>query len=153
MIVYQRVFFDGKDEKLIRTLEKEQLTMKVRNLHCTFNYRPSDNDVFDDIVGEEIELMLVGYGCDGNNSGFEVKIPEEMLEYYKNYYGDEIVTPHITTSIAKVENAFDTKDLDFEPFPEPYIIKGKYGYFIGGRSNSFISFEPQIDIKRIRKRK
>ena len=153
MVVYQGIFFEEETEDFIRSLEKNKLPIKVRNLHCTLKIHPNNSEVFDDIVGEEVEVLLKGYGCDGKNSGFEVVLPDYVKEYYMNYdESGELKTPHIKTSLIKDAGAMDVKNMDFEPLSEPYVIKGRFGYCIGGRSNTFLSFFPQIDLQKARKR-
>ena len=54
--------------------------------------QPSDygskDELFNDIVGTEVNVLIIGYACDGQNSGFLIKIPEEYMEYYLNYDED-----------------------------------------------------------------
>ena len=155
MLVYEGIFFDKDTSDIIRLIEKEKLEKKVKNLHCTFKFHPKDDEIFDELVGKEIEIALVGYGCDGNNSGFQVELPEYIKDYYINYEEDNpesLKVPHITTSLAEGAKAVDTKNLDFEPLPKKCIIKGRFGYFIAGRSNSFVSYEPQLEKSKVRKR-
>ena len=50
--------------------------------------------------------ILLGYGCDGKNSGFQVDFQDELKEYYKNTDPEgKPVLPHITASIREGEEA------------------------------------------------
>ena len=155
MIVYEGIFFEGEVADFIRSIEEERLPKKIDKLHCTFKYLPRGDEVFEELVGEEIEVLITGYGCDGKNSGFMIELPLDIRNFYINYDKDkenQLTVPHITTSLAWDAKAVDTKNLEFKPLPEPYVVKGRFGYLIGGRTNSFVSFMPQVDIHKIRKR-
>ena len=54
-------------------------------MHVTFNYGRLYKFP-ENIVGKEVEVIIVGYGSDGLNSGFAVEIPEELNKFYKNVY-------------------------------------------------------------------
>lgn len=41
---------------LIHSLESTQLENVNDELHCTFKYHPSENEIFDDIVGKTFEV-------------------------------------------------------------------------------------------------
>ena len=87
---------------------------------------------------------LIGYGCDGFNSGFMVRIPEELKEYYINY--DEsncLVIPHITSSIMKNADTNNTKYLDFKLFDKPIRVFGMFGYYIKDENGkAYVSYTP-----------
>ena len=88
---------------------------------------------------------IIGYACDGQNSGFLIKIPEEYMKYYINYDEDNpnlLKVTHITASLAKGASASNTKNLKFELFDKPYLVKGKFGYWIKKDDvNGYVSFE------------
>ena len=143
MLNYEGIFLDEKSIKLIQVIEECKLELTNDILHCTFKYKPSKDEIFNDIVGKEFELYLVGYGNDGMNSGFEVVLPYELKEYYLNY--DEngtLKTPHITTSLAKGAKAVNTANLEFKKLNNPVKVTGKFGYWIIGEKGGVISFEP-----------
>ena len=145
MLIYEGIFFDKDTIKLIHSLEENQLEKADELLHCTFKFRPKPNEIFNDIVGKEFELFLIGYANDGKNSGFEISLPDELKKYYINYEEDnpkQLKTPHITASFAYNAKPKDTKNLAFKPLKEPIKITGKFGYFIGTRQNSYLSFKP-----------
>ena len=84
MLSYEGIFFEGETVDFIHSLEKEQLPIINDEIHCTFKYHPSENEIFDNLVGKEIQVLLIGYGYDGKNSGFELQLPSEIMQYYIN---------------------------------------------------------------------
>ena len=143
MIVYEGIFFEDEETvRLIHSHERRQLPNLYGPLHVTFKFRPTGEELYDHLVGSEIEVLVIGYGCDGNNSGFAVLLPDDLEEYFINCHeGNPGVkkVPHITASLAPGARAVNTKDLEFEPLPEPFIIRGKFGYFVKGMG---VSYEP-----------
>ena len=91
MLSYEGIFFEGDSVDFIHSLEKNQLPIVNDEIHCTFKYHPSEDEIFDELVGKEIEVLIVGYGCDGNNSGFEIQLPEDIIQYYINYDDNDLV--------------------------------------------------------------
>lgn len=81
MISYEGLFFDNEMVDLIHSFEKEKLSKVNDKIHCTFKYHPTDDEIFNDIVGKTFEVSLIGYGNDGNNSGFEISLPQELKDY------------------------------------------------------------------------
>lgn len=145
MVCYEGIFFDEDTSELIHSLEKNRLSEVNDVLHCTFKFLPKVDEIFDDIVGQEFELFLLGYGNDGQNSGFEVQLSEKLVPYYINYEEgnpDILKVPHITTSLAKHAKPVNTKNLHFEPLDKPIKIIGRFGYWIKNQDRSFLSFEP-----------
>ena len=51
-------------------------------MHVTFNYGRL-YEFPEDIVGMEVEVIIVGYGSDALNSGFAVEILEELKKFIK----------------------------------------------------------------------
>lgn len=147
MLSYEAIFFDEESVKLIHSLEKEQLPVINDEIHCTFRYHPKEDEIFDDIVGKEMEVYLIGYGFDGKNSGFELLIPDKIKKYYINYVSEEsheLRLPHITASLAVGATPSKTRELLFEPLPEPVLIKGRFGYLIKDDTGEYISYEPYL---------
>ena len=132
MVSYEGIFFEGESKKKILSHEKIHLPIINDELHCTFVYHPKEEELWDELVGKEFEIQLVGYACNGKNSGFQISIPEELTKYYKNTDSEkeyELKTPHITTSVTKDSKPYFTKDLNFIPLEKPIPIKGKFGYW------------------------
>lgn len=144
MLSYEGIFFEEDMVKIIHSLEKEKLARVNDEIHCTFKYHPSNNEIFNEIVGQVFEIYLIGYGNDGQNSVFEILLPEELREYYINYdeqNPDVLKVPHITASLAEGAKASNTKNLDFKPLEKPIKLIGKFGYWIKDENNEYLSFE------------
>lgn len=148
MISYEGIFFDKETVKFIHSLEKNPLPIINDEIHCTFKYHPLENEIFNELVGKEIEVLLIGYGCDGNNSGFLVQLPDDIMKYYINYdeqNSNVLKKPHITASLSLNAQAYKTKDLKFEPLKTHYKIKGKFGFWIKKDNNEYLSFNKYIN--------
>ena len=151
MITYEGIFFkDQETVRLIHSLERKQLPKLYSPLHITFKFRPKGDEIFDEIVGSEIELLIIGYGCDGKNSGFLVKLPDDLEPFFINcdeHNPKKKKLPHITASLSEGAKAVDTKDLVFEPLEEPIVVTGRFGYKLNGQD--FISYEPYKQAKQL----
>ena len=104
MVSYEGLFFDDEYEKLIFSLEGKHLGIVNDKLHCTFKYRPTEDEIFNDIAGEDFELCIVGYGNDGKNSAFKVILPIGLGIWF------------IISSILKLCLVFYTKEEGFGYF-------------------------------------
>ena len=152
MLSYEGIFFEADIVDFIHSLEKNHLPIVNDEIHCTFKYHPEEDEIFDEMVGKEIEVIIIGYGCDGNNSGFEIQLPDNIKEYYINYEENEpgkLTTPHITASLAVGAKASNTKNLKFEKLSNPCVVKGRFGYWIKEDDNEYLSFEKYKTSKRI----
>lgn len=150
MLIYEGIFFEGKDADLIHALEDKQLENVNDNLHCTFKYRPNNSEIFNEIVGKTFEIYIVGYGNDGMNSGFEVLLPDELKKYYINYEEKEqniLRTPHITTSLSNGAKAVNTKNLKFNKLKKTVKITGKFGFWIQDKQRQYLSYKPYFKTK------
>lgn len=154
MVRYMGIFFEKGQAELIKSLQPTKLEKTNDEIHCTFKYRPTNEELIDNLVGQEVEVYLIGYGCDGKNSGFEVDFDEAYNCYYINYLDDKkeenglpLLKPkHITASLAEGAIAAHTKDLDFVKFVEPILVKGRFGYWIDdGVLPAHISYEKYLD--------
>jgi len=145
MIIYEGIFFDEETVEFIRSLEEKPLPVLSEDVHCTFKFKPKGNEIFNELAGKEIEVILTGYASNGKNSGFKIQLPEDIMKYYINY--DEkrpgkLKVPHITTSLGFGATPMNTKDLDFQPLDKEYKIKGKFGFWVStGYYSGRISFE------------
>lgn len=142
MVEYFGIFVDNQDiEKIIKN-EKNTLEKQPNNFHCTFAYKPKNIEMFNDIIGKNIDILLIGYGCDGKNSGFKVSFPNDMKKYFLNADKEgNLKVPHITTSLSKTGKAINTANLKFEDIEESVVIKGKFGAFVVENNKRYISFE------------
>ena len=144
MLSYEGIFFDDDTIKLIHSLENPKLDVVNDEIHCTFKYHPNINEIFDELVGQEIEVLIIGYGNNGQNSGFEICLPDNILPYYINYDEDcsnKLKKPHITASLAIDAKSYNTKNLDFVKLEAPVKIKGVFGYWIKKDGKEYKSFE------------
>ncbi len=144
MVLYEGIFFEGDSSKLIVLNERSPLEKRVSNFHCTFKFRPKDEEIFDEIVGEDVNVMVIGYGCDGKNSGYEVVLPGYIQKYYLNYdknNPEKLTTSHITISLAKGARAVDTKNLEFSPLYRPFVLRGRFGYYISEGKEQYVSYD------------
>lgn len=144
MLKYEAIFLDKESVDLIHKLESKKLDRVNDEIHLTLKYKPNKDEIFNEIIGKEFEMYLIAYGNDGNNSGFEIRLSEELKPYYINY--DEqnpsiLKKPHITASISNDGEAVNTKNLEFIKLSQEYKIKGKFGYWIEEDDNEYLSFE------------
>ena len=127
---YQGIFFDESVRAELIKLQKKGLNENIINMHVTFNYGKLYKFP-EDIVGTEVEVIIVGYGSDCLNSGFVVEIPEELNKVYKN-----TSAAHITVSLGEMNGikgkAVDTGKLKFNKLDKTLKIKGRIGYFLSG---------------------
>ncbi len=145
MLSYEGIFFESDMVDLIHSLETEKLAKVNDKLHCTFKYHPTADEIFDDIVGKKFEVYLIGYGNDGQNSGFEILFPDELKKYYINYDEENptvLKPPHITASLAEGAKASNTKHLNFKPLDKPVKLIGTFGYWMKGKNEEYLSYEP-----------
>lgn len=150
MVSYEGIFFDGEMAKLIHSLEEVPLEIVNDNLHCTFKYHPSEREIFNNLMGEEFEVYIIGYGNDGNNSGFEIMLPKELRKYYINFdekNRDVLKIPHITTSLSCGARANNTKNLNFRKLENPVKVVGKFGLWIKEGNKEYLSYTPYFSKK------
>ena len=147
MVHYEGIFFDQKTQDYIISLDKNRLPIINDEIHCTFKVKPTNDELLDELLEKDIEIELIGYGSDGKNSGFEIKIPEEYMKYYINYEEEnptKLKKPHITTSITADSKAYLTKNLTFSPLKKPIKVKGKFAYWIKDENGTeYLSYEKQ----------
>ena len=150
MLSYEGIFFDKKTVDIIKKMEEHPLPISNDEMHCTFKYKPSKSEIFDELVGQEISVIITGYGCDGKNSGFEVMLPPEVTPYYINYDEDKpgrLKPPHITVAYAEGSTPAHTKDLEFINFSRPIVITGRFGYWIKENGKGFIYYDKYKESK------
>lgn len=147
MLSYEGIFFEADMVDLIHSLETEKLASVNDEIHCTFKYHPTTDEIFNDIVGRTFEVYLIGYGNDGQNSGFEILFPDELKDYYINYEEQNstvLIPPHITVSLAEGAKAINTKNLNFKPLEKPVKLVGRFGYWIKNENEEHLSYEPYL---------
>lgn len=147
MLKYEGIFFEDDMCELIHSLETNRLPIVNDIIHCTFKYHPSNDEIFNDIVGKEFELYITSYGNNGQNSGFEVMLPKELKKYYINYDNENpniLVNPHITASLAENAESKNTKNLRFKPLKKPIKLIGKFGFWFEEETKEYVSFNPYL---------
>ena len=108
----------------IKEIRKNPLENDIENPHITFTYKPID--VNQSLFGKPIQIVIVGYGNDGENEGLRVQLHssnsllQAMIE--------QLDVPHITISVGNEGKPVNTKKLLFEEI-EPIEMIGKYGGF------------------------
>ena len=144
MLKYEAIFLDEESINLIHKLETNKLDRVNDEIHLTIKYKPDSNEIFNELIGQEFELYLIGYGNDGINAGFEVELPNNLKPYYINYDEEDntkIKIPHITSSLAIDAKAMNTKNLTFTKLPTRYTVKGKFGFWIEDEDGTeYLSF-------------
>lgn len=143
MVNYVGLFFEGEDLDKILLSDKRKLDRINDVIHCTFEYKPKEFSKYNDIIGKEFVITLVGYANDNINSGFVVLLDDEVKKYYRNVDPETgFVIPHITSTLSNDADASDTSNLNFELLDMPVIVKGKFGYYIkDDNGKAYVSYE------------
>ena len=143
MVYYEGLFFEKDEINKLLALEENRLEYCIDLLHCTFKYLPESNEIFNELVGRYFDIEIMGYGYDEKNSGFCVKLPKELEQYYINTDSlGNIVLPHITCSRSIDGESENTKDLLFSYFNEFLKIRCRFGFCIKDSSGKiFVSFD------------
>lgn len=129
MIEFVGLFIDEMGIEVLKNNEKNRLEKLPKSFHLTLEYRPKNVDFYKRILNKKYEIKVVGYACDGDNSGYLVEIPKELKTYYKNTYKNGQLKPaHITMSMAKNGHAVYTANLNFQPI-DPFYVVGEVRYF------------------------
>lgn len=124
-VIYKGFFIDEPSAMLLKEFEgSNRLIKDIPNQHVTFAFRPEELFPLA-IMGKSFTLLIVGYGNNGENSGFKVALPEELIPYYRG--ADTI---HITTSLSETGKAMNTRHLDFTAIT-PFEVTGQLGYYTG----------------------
>lgn len=143
MVYYEGLFFDKDEVNKILALEDNRLEIGIDIIHCTFKYLPNSDEVFNELVGRYFEIDILGYGSNETNSGFCIRLPRELEEYYINTdkFGNCIL-PHITCSKSIDGESENTKNLMFSYFDETIRVKCRFGYCIKDINGKiFVSYD------------
>lgn len=76
--------------------------------------------------GKPVDIQVVGYGNDGQNEAYLVKLPKWTKEFYR---GSDV--KHLTLSVSYGAKPVDSYKLNFTPIEKPFILEGIFGYFDG----------------------
>ena len=58
MISYEGLFFKKKD---LLKYEKKHLPIINDEIHCTFKYRPNEDEIFNELVNKSFKVKLISY--------------------------------------------------------------------------------------------
>lgn len=124
-MIYAGIFLN-EDDQFVGSLDKT-----IEHQHVTIAFKPDKRtqDIIMNHLGETVELMVEGYGCDDDNEGLKVMIFDWASMGLKPLF-DNIDIPHITISVSETGKPKDTAKLEFENTPAFFIV-GKIGYFDG----------------------
>ncbi len=125
MIKFEGLFFNEKNINKLRSKDFNKLKVTNKDVHITLNrFSEKENK---HLYGKKFKIKVIGYGNDGQNSGFLVQLPKELIAYYRNISEDGTpIPPHITTSMALGARAKDTRKIDFKPLIKKFFIEGYY---------------------------
>jgi hypothetical protein len=119
-ILYYGIFFE---KQLIDNIYSNQrLSNVIQYPHVTFCFGKNMVVPYH-LIGNNVNINVIGYGLTEDNQGLLVDIPEEYMEYYINKS-----IPHITLSVSSNGKPKNTGNIKFESI-EPFTITGKFGYF------------------------
>lgn len=149
-ILYEGLFFNDKNSNILRSLDFNKLNNKINNLHLTFKFTPNEDELFNELLGKTYTIEIIGYGNDGNNAGLQVKLPDELIEYYINKDDDNIRIPHITTSISDGNKAINTHKLKFIKLDKPIKVQGTFAYYVQDNNKNYISTIPHTKFSNIK---
>ena len=128
---FQGIFLDETSKKRLIALQEKKLKYIVRDMHITFKFGKTEKYP-EEVLNKDYEVKIVGYAATDKNSGFQVELPEELKAYFKNENG-----PHITVSIGEIDGikgkAYETGLLHFSEIKSPFMISGRFGYYINGK--------------------
>lgn len=118
---YSAVFYPPDVIRTLQAHEAEPLMRDVDLRHTTLQFSAKEalETIPQEMLGKAIPVEVIGYGCDGKNSGFLVCIPESLHA--------QSGIAHITMSLGEKGKAVDTAHLEFKPI-EPFMIAGQIGY-------------------------
>lgn len=108
MNIYEGFFFDRSVQEFIGSLWHT-----IEHQHVTTEYKPSV--AHPELYGKKATFRIVGYGNDGENEGFLVRLTDcddpDIDEIY-----NKIERPHITISVSPTGKPVNTGKLRFHAF-------------------------------------
>ena len=122
-IEYIGCFFDRKTilEKAAQQYP-DRLYRTIDCPHVTFAYRP--DWIPYEAFGCPITVMVVSYGCDGENEAFGVELSD--LPDVLQPLAQQIAVPHITISVSRTGKPVNSRYVPFAPI-EPFVLRGVFG--------------------------
>lgn len=124
----------------IRETLPHKLAKDVEYKHITTAFRPYY--VHEELYGTEAKFMITGYGNDGVNEGYLVKLvsceSQELIDLFNN-----ISVPHITLSTSIEGKPVDTANIQFTPY-DGGVVTAIFGGFLGKPVLKFDTNRPDI---------
>lgn len=125
VILYSGCFFDIDASEILRQHRAgRELEKSIESLHVTVCYAPKTIPA--DLLGEPVTVTVTGYGNDGVNEGYAVRLHAENEALQELL--SKIEVPHITLSRAKKGRSVDTRYLEFSPV-ESFTVTGRFGVY------------------------
>ena len=122
----------------IRETLPHKLAKDIEYKHITTAFRP--NHVHEDLYGTEAKFMIIGYGNDGKNEGYLVKLvsceSQVLIDLFNN-----ISIPHITLSTSIEGKPVDTANIQFTPY-DGGVVTAIFGGFLGKPVLKFDTYRP-----------
>lgn len=113
-VIYSGIFFDSLPQSI-----KADFKNTPQFLHITDIFRPSEEELKDELLGKKITVELLGIGNNNRNQALLTK--DDVLRYR-----------HITISWADGSTPKESKHIkEWNMFEKPIIITGTYGYYNG----------------------
>lgn len=109
-------------QRVIEGFRVNPLENDIQYPHITFAFKPYSVDRT--LFGEEIKVVITGYGNNGVNEGLRVELFSNNIVIQEMI--DHIDQPHITVAVSNEGKPVNTKDLTFASV-RPIILIGKYG--------------------------
>lgn len=121
---YMGVVFDYND--VFDCVSKGKNTPDIYCL--TYALNPTEEDVKDFHLGEEVRVKVLSRGFDSSNEGLSIKLPRSEEQYFKMEKD-----PCITIGLANGAKAKNTSSLNFDEKVNGVFIDGKKGLIINGK--------------------
>ena len=123
-VIYEGIFFDGLSFA-------GRLPKKVAYKHLTTAFRPSTASSH--LYGEQVAVLVTGYGNDGDNEGYKVVFIDGSEEIKRKI--ENLPVPHITLSTSLSGKPVNTAKLSFDEsyfddYPYDFVLYGKFGGFV-----------------------
>ena len=106
---------------------QSKLFRDIEYKHVTSEYKPLKTH--EELYGQKATFLIVGYGNDSVNEGFQVKLAycesDELRELF-----NAIPIPHITLSVSEEGKPVNTANLEFHSIGNPATVTGIFGGFL-----------------------
>ena len=113
-VIYSGIFFDTLPENI-----KSDFKNTPKFIHITDKFRPSKDELKDNLLGEKINVEILGIGNNNRNQALLTK--DDVLGYR-----------HITVSWKDGSTPKESKHIkEWTMFETPVNITGTYGYYNG----------------------